>query len=209
MRIISLALLTVFLSALSGCAAMSEQACLVTDWRTIGFEDGVAGRSSASIGNYRQACADYGVTPDLAEYRAGHDEGVEVYCRAGNGFEVGRNGSRYLGVCPANLEPDFLAAYNEGRQLYELEAALLAVDNQIAAKSRRTEEVAAALASASVEIVADETPATRRAELMLSVAAMAQEQGRLAKEIEALRVERSLREADLVAYRQRVAFASL
>jgi hypothetical protein len=199
-------LILVVVAALSGCAGMSEQACLSTDWRTVGFEDGVAGRSPGSIGNY---CADYGITPDLAEYRAGHDAGVQTYCRAGNGFEVGRRGSRYLGVCPADLEPGFLAAYNEGRQLYELEAALLAVDSQIAARMYRSEELANELVVATATIVADGTTPERRAELMLRVAAIGVEQGRIGKEVEALRVERVQREADLVAYRQQVSFAAL
>ena len=45
---------TVFVSLslllLGGCATMSEQECLVSDWRAIGYEDGVQGRSEAVIG---------------------------------------------------------------------------------------------------------------------------------------------------------------
>jgi hypothetical protein len=207
MRILIALTALVLAAGLTGCAGMSEQACLVTDWRSVGFEDGVAGRSAGSIGSYRNACGKHGVSPDLAEYRAGHDDGVELYCRAGNGFEVGRRGSRYAGVCPAALEPDFLAAYNEGRQLYEYEAALRAVENQIAARHRRLEELTASMTSASATIIADETPAERRAELMLEVAAMAKEQGRIGEEIESLEVERALRQSDLSAYRQTLAFA--
>lgn len=209
MRSICAILLVFGLSLLTGCAGMSEQACLATDWRTVGFEDGVAGRSAGSIGNYRQACADYGLAPDLAEYRAGHDDGVQVFCRAGNGFDYGRRGGRYTGICPTELESGFLSAYNEGYRLYELEASLRSVDNQIAARERRSEELAAAVASAGIEIVADETSSTRRAELMLNVAAMAKEQGRLGEEIKSLRAERVQRDAELRAYQQTLAFASL
>src|SRR6188508_963801 len=85
------------LLALAGCAGMSEQACLTSDWRTVGFEDGSLGRSEATIGNYRKACAEHGVSPDLAEYRAGHAEGVQTYCRPANGFEVGHSGAAYQG----------------------------------------------------------------------------------------------------------------
>ncbi len=81
--------------ALAGCAGMSEQACLTSDWRTVGFEDGSLGRSEATIGNYRKACAEHGVSPDLDAYRSGHADGVKTYCRPGNGFEVGHSG----GVC--------------------------------------------------------------------------------------------------------------
>ncbi len=209
MRTPYIPVLAVLFATLTGCAGMSEQACLSTDWQTVGFEDGVAGRSPATISRYRQSCADYGIAPDLALYRAGHDAGVQTYCRAGNGFEVGRSGYQYSGVCPADLEPAFLAAYNEGRQLYEFEAALLAVDSQIAARMGRSENLADELVTVTSTIIASETTPERRAELMLRAAAIGQEQGRIGKEIEELRVERRQREAELNAYRQQVAFASL
>ncbi|MGW8368770.1 MAG: DUF2799 domain-containing protein [Gammaproteobacteria bacterium] len=195
------------LVALSGCAGMNEQACLVTDWRSVGFEDGIAGRSAGSIANYRQQCSKHGVTPDLVQYRAGHAEGVENYCRAGNGFEVGRRGARYQGVCPANLEGEFLSAYNDGRQLYELEYAVREVESEIAARHRRLEQLNKELGSTSIAIISDGTSAEERAQLLIDTASMAAEQGKIAKELEGLEAEHALRQADLQAYRQTIAFA--
>ena len=190
---------------LTGCAAMNEQACLATDWRSVGFEDGVAGVSAGNIGSYRQACTKHGVSPDLVAYRAGHDDGVRLYCRAANGFEVGRRGRHYQGVCPADLEAGFLAAYADGRELYELESALRSVENQIASRHRRLIELRDGLVSASAEIIADETTEDRRGELLVSMAAMTKEQVRIANEIEDLEIERALRESDLYAYRETLA----
>src|SRR5262245_9291519 len=48
---------------LAGCSGMSEQACVTADWRTVGFEDGTAGRSEGTIGRYRQQCSEHGVAP--------------------------------------------------------------------------------------------------------------------------------------------------
>jgi len=45
-----LALLT-----LSGCAGMSAEECAVSDWRTIGFEDGSMGYTADRVGNHRKA----------------------------------------------------------------------------------------------------------------------------------------------------------
>lgn len=194
-------------ASLPGCAVMNEQACLATDWRSVGFEDGVAGRSAGNIGSFRQACAKHGVTPDLAAYQAGHSDGVVLYCRAGNGFEVGRRGSHYQGVCPVELESGFLAAYSDGRQLYELESALRSVENRIASRHRRLAELRDGLVSASGEIIADETTEERRAELLINMAAMTKEQIAVAAEIEDLEFERADREAELFAYRGTLAFA--
>ena len=91
MRLLSLGAV-VYLAA--GCSGMSEQACVTADWRTVGFEDGTAGRSEGSIGRYRQQCSEHGVTPDLESYRAGHAEGVQIYCKESNGFAVGHSGAR-------------------------------------------------------------------------------------------------------------------
>ncbi|MGD2167496.1 MAG: DUF2799 domain-containing protein, partial [Gammaproteobacteria bacterium] len=121
----------VIAASLCGCAGLSEEQCLSMDWRTVGFEDGARGRPVQSIGNYRQACGEYGVTADLDEYRAGHADGIEAYCRPTRGFEAGRSGSRYHGVCPADSEAEFLEAYSSGRQLYELESALTLIERQI------------------------------------------------------------------------------
>jgi len=192
--------------ALTGCAGMSEQQCAVTDWRSVGFEDGVAGRAVSSVGNYRQACSKYGVAPDLDAYRSGHAEGAEVYCRPGRGFEVGRSGQRYQGVCPTESESEFLAAYAEGRHLHELESALYAVNSQISGKQNRIAQLKKDIASGSAAIVATETPAEERARLLVEIADMAKEQGEIEKEIVALESDRSLREQDLAAFQETLAY---
>src|SRR5262245_49434060 len=112
MTAVKLSALLIAVAALNGCAGMSEQACLTADWRTVGFEDGSLGRSVSTIGTYRKQCAEHGVAPNLDAYREGHGEGVKIYCRESNGFEVGHSGAAYQGVCPAESEADFVAAYN-------------------------------------------------------------------------------------------------
>lgn len=198
--------LLVPLALLAGCAGMSEQECFATDWRSVGFEDGVAGRTVGGIGNYRQACSRYGVAPDLDAYRTGHAEGVEVYCRPARGFEVGHRGSRYQGVCPADKEDAFVAAYNEGRHLYELESAVRAVGNQIAARHKRLDELKSSMGSVAAALISDETPLDERAGLVVDTANMAREQGDIEDEISALEAERLLREDELLAYQETLVY---
>ena len=109
----------------------------------------------------------------------------------------------------ANRQKRRVALFYGGAHMPGIEAALLAVDSQIAARMHRSEDLAAELVTATSTIVASETTPERRAELMLRVAAIGQEQGRIATEIEALKVERSQREADLNDYRRQLSFASL
>src|SRR5690606_38300748 len=145
------------LLALAGCAGMSEQACLVSDWRTVGLEDGASGRPVSSIGTYRQQCAKHGIAPDLDEYRAGHEAGVDTYCRPSRGFDVGRRGGAYQGVCPIELETDFLAAYHSGRRLYDLEASVRSIDARIASNLRTQESIKRELTQIGATIASDGT----------------------------------------------------
>ena len=190
----------------AGCAGMSEQACLASDWRAVGFEDGAAGRPVTAIGGYRQACSKHGVAPDLDRYRAGHGEGVEVYCRPSHGFEVGRRGSAYQGVCPADVEPDFLSAYGSGRHLYDLESALRRIDGRIAGNHRAQDGIEQELTAIAASMVSDDTSAEERIALVARAAELGRRYGELSAEIEALAHERIAHERELVEYRQTLAF---
>jgi hypothetical protein len=190
---------------LAGCSGMSEQACVTADWRTVGFEDGTLGRSEASIGRYRQQCADHGVAPDLESYRAGHAEGVRIYCRESNGFAVGHSGATYQGVCPADLEPEFVAEYNAGRRLNELESALSSVDGRIAGNYRAQEGIKQELTDIGVRMIASDTTAEQRLAMVTRSADLGRRFGELTNEIEHLQRDRALAERALLDYRSALA----
>lgn len=194
---------TVALAAsLTGCAGMSEQACLTSDWRTVGFEDGTRGRSEGTIGRYRQQCAEHGVAPDLVAYREGHAEGVQVYCRAANGFTVGHSGAVYQGVCPADLEPAFIAEYNSGRRLYELESAVARVNARLASNRNEQQRIRDELTAIGASMISDETTKEQRLLLVSRTAELGRRYGELGNEIEALERERALHELSLRDYQQ-------
>ncbi len=139
---------------LSGCASLSEAECVSGDWYTIGYEDGAEGHPPGRIGEHRQACADYGVRPDLEEYTQGHERGMRFFCQPRNGFEAGSEGKDYKGGCPFDLEGLFLAAYEDGLQLhylkeeverveariYDLERDLRDIDDKIRKKQDQLDE---------------------------------------------------------------------
>lgn len=203
---------SVLLLALSGvltaCTGMSEQACLTSDWRTVGFDDGTRGRPVGTIGNYHDACREHGVTPDLASYRAGHGEGVEIYCRPSRGFEVGHGGAVYQGVCPADLEADFLAAYNSGRRLHELEYLLREVDNLIANNYSAQDNIKRELTAIAASMVSSETTAEQRVLFVSRAAELGQTYGELSASIDALKQERVIHERNLREYQETLAFGA-
>ena len=193
------------LLGLAGCAGMSEQACVSADWRTVGFTDGSLGRTVATIGSYSQQCGEHGVTPNLDAYRAGHAEGVQQFCRASNGFEVGHSGAAYQGVCPANLERDFLPEYNAGRQLLELESALRNVDARISSDLYAQENIKKELTSIAATMIAADTTPEMRVRLVTRSAELGRHFGELSREIEQLQRERGAHERDLYDYQRTLA----
>jgi hypothetical protein len=204
-RFAALAATAGVLVTLAGCAGMSEQACLTTDWRTVGFEDGSLGRSETHIATYRKACSDHGIAPDLEAYRAGHAQGVEVYCRPGNGFEVGHSGAVYQGVCPAGAEKDFVAAYNSGRRLYELESALHSVEAQIASNYYEQENIRGELTTIAASMVATETTAEQRIYMVSRTAELGRRYGELTEATKTLERQRAEHERELREYQQTLA----
>ena len=116
---------------LSGCASMSQQECLVADWRLVGYEDASQGHSTTRIGEHRKACAKANVQPDLNRYQQGHREGARVYCVKPRGYQEGAAGKAYQGICPADLEPAFLRAYDHGRERHAITQQISQLEGSI------------------------------------------------------------------------------
>jgi len=127
--------------ALGSCATMSEAQCLSGDWAGQGYSDGAAGLALSRLDDHAQACAKYGVTPDAEAYGAARREGLIRYCTVDRGFEVGRTGGGYAGVCPARLEGDFLYAYRDGEIVHAAEQALSDARSRVDSLGSRLEEL--------------------------------------------------------------------
>ena len=199
-------LLLLVLVGLSGCATMSQDECIVSDWRSVGYEDGARGASVGSISKYRKSCAKHGVSPNLAEYRAGYEEGVVVYCQPARGFNEGASGRGYGGICPADLEGQFLEGYQAGRQLHELRTAVNRTASLIAHKERRLKDVKEDLVHTSAQLISDGPTPEERVLLLQESQDLAKEQGELEEEIINLEREHAVLSQELAMYRQSVAY---
>lgn len=141
-RLVTAAALMLGVAALSGCETMSEGQCLAGDWTGQGYRDGQGGQLSSRLDSHAQACARHGVTPDAGAYVAGWRQGVIQFCRPENGFEVGRRGTAYNGVCSGlHEERRFLAAYEDGRVVHEAEAAVSSARSSVDTEASRLAEL--------------------------------------------------------------------
>jgi hypothetical protein len=174
---------------------MSERECLATDWRTVGYEDGVNGYAGDRIARYRNACGEYGVTPNLAEYQAGREQGLREFCKPANGFRVGARGAGYSGVCPADLDPSFVDAYQSGRQLYVLRSRVGSAQSELQSMRAELEQIDRDLVSIGARILDPAVTKEQRAQLLVDSKHMAERKGEIKARIPQL-------ESELVAYQR-------
>lgn len=118
----------VLIVALPGCATLSPDPCRNNDWYAIGYEHGLAGRPTGPASGPERYCPTGVAEPELAQYRLGREAGLGAYCAPQNGFELGKGGSHYQGVCDGAVETEFLRAYHQGKQIHDVETQIRRLD---------------------------------------------------------------------------------
>lgn len=192
------------LLALSGCAGMSSEECVATDWNAVGYEDGARGFTSERFSRHRTACAKHGVTADFAAYQDGREQGLLEYCQPGRGYDVGVSGGRYYGVCSADLEPDFLEAYNAGNVLYTLRSNVSRASSRIAAKERELENVQGEIRSKEAGLISKETTTEQRILMLADLKDLSERTGQIETEIQVLYQELAQYQLELDNYQANV-----
>lgn len=194
-------------AGVAGCSSMSANECMATDWRTVGYEDGVVGYSGNRIGQYRKSCAKHGVTPDLAEYQAGREQGLREFCKPMNGFRIGSRGNGYNGVCPADLDAEFVEAYQTGRQLHTLRTRVGSTAAEIDSMRAEMDSIDAALVSVAAQILDTSITNEQRAQLLVDSKHMAERKGEIKVRIPQLEDELALHRRELDDYRATLQYA--
>jgi len=185
---------------LGGCAGMSGDECITSDWAAIGYEDGARGYTTDRISQRRKACAKHGVTPDFAAYQRGREQGLVEYCQPGRGFDVGSNGGRYTGVCSVDLEADFLDAYNAGYHLYTLRSNVNRANSAINAKERELERIGVEMRNKEASLISDETTTEERVLLLVDLKDLSERTGQLEAEIQDLYQQKARYQVELEQY---------
>jgi len=100
---------------LAGCATLDKSECLRGDWITVGYEDGSRGFDpDQRLKRHAKACSKHEVAPDRQLYDEGYAQGLVKFCSEDSGYNYATNKSEYRGICPTELERDFLEGYTEG-----------------------------------------------------------------------------------------------
>ncbi|MGH8495990.1 MAG: DUF2799 domain-containing protein [Gammaproteobacteria bacterium] len=206
MKILRIGILNLTLFGLGGCASMSGEECALSDWRTIGFEDGSQGYTADRLGDHRKACAKHGIAPDLRTYQAGRDEGLELFCQPSRGFSLGASGGHYNGVCSADLEPGFLDGYHSGAELYSLRAAVNSATHQIHARESELERSEDLIREKEAALIDSETTTDERIMLLADLKDLSERTGQLEAEIDLLIDDRARHQERLASYQATLAY---
>jgi hypothetical protein len=173
---------------------MSQEECETADWIAIGYEDGKQGHPTQDVSRHEKACSKYGVTPDMESYLTGWNDGVLVYCTREGGFNAGSRGSSYAGVCPGDLEEDFLIAYNDGRHLYSLRSEVEKIESEISWRDERIRKINKKLKTFRTDLNSSGSTEEDRAKLRKRIGEVTKEKRKLKDEIYDLKYK--LRRAD-------------
>ncbi|HAJ92078.1 MAG TPA: hypothetical protein DCO71_05600 [Gammaproteobacteria bacterium] len=171
------------LALLQGCATLDKDECMLADWRLIGYQDGVAGKSATVLGEYREDCAKHAVVPDLDAYRAGREEGLQQYCEADNGYRLGNAGRGLPAICPTVLEGDFRDAYNAGRELYLARSAVNKTHSRIDNRKQTLSTLGSNRAQKLAALIADGLKADQRVMILYDINELQQEMDSVEDEI--------------------------
>lgn len=196
---------TLAVVGMSGCASMSGDECVTSDWTAVGYEDGVRGYTGDRIGTYRKACAKHGIAPDLTSYQKGRDQGLVEYCQPARGFNVGSNGGRYQGVCRVDLEGDFLDAYRAGYHLYTLRSNVNRANSAIHSKESELNRIEDSIVAAELALISPDSTTEERLALLLDIKEMSERTGQLEAEIRDLYEDRAHYRVELEHYQVQVA----
>ena len=199
------AALVLVVAAVSGCASMSSEECVNSDWVAIGYEDGSRGYTADKFGSRRKACAKHGVTADFQAYQSGRAEGLVEFCQPARGFNLGASGGAYNGVCDVALEEEFLDAYRVGAQLYSLRSNVNNANSKIHYKEAELERVRDKIRGKEAELISDDVTVEERVLLLADLKELSERTGELEAEIERLVADRARYEYELRDYESTVA----
>lgn len=193
-------ILVLSLAGIGGCASMSEEECVMSDWQTIGFEDGSRGYTADRLGDHRRACAEHGVAPDFRAYQAGREEGLRLFCQPSRGFNLGASGGQYQGVCSADLEVEFLDGYRAGAELYNLRANVSAANSQINVRENELQRTKELIRDKEAALIDRGTTTEERILLLADLKDLSERTGELETEIDLLIDDRARHEERLASY---------
>lgn len=190
-------------NAATGGDAVSAKAgtdCAGVDWSSIGQRDGLYGEGAEKLAERAAECPQ--LVANTEDYERGRERGLKTYCTPDAGYDAGRNGRPYQGVCPADVEAPFLARYEAGKTLFDLHARVDSTKAALALAASTVESDRFELKRALERVSDIDSSAEQKSRAVADVDRYRQNIGRLEEEIPKLKNSIAEAEAALKNYRQ-------
>jgi hypothetical protein len=188
---------TLFISlvfTLTGCAAMNKEECTTANWHAIGQKDAEEGKSTSNLATYSKQCSEHGISPDETQYSAGHKLGLISYCTKDNGFEQGKKGRKYEGICPSDLETVFKDGYTVGKEYYAVLSVKNSYETKINANNKKIKKLVKQVKKITSKLADGETSSEDKKQLRIDRVGKGYEANQLAIEIQAIRPKFAVQE---------------
>ncbi len=191
----------VSLVVLAGCAAkptVSENQCYAGDWQTIGYRDGASGTSSTRLLAHQDACGAFGIVPDRNGYLTGWRDGLQNFCTADSGFQLGLRGAGLNTVCSDELREPFASAYADGREFYTARREVNRLARQLANNEHRLDQIKLDMVGVTTAQLTSDITVEERIILLARLESLADERAEI-------RVQQPIIEASLMYAEDRLA----
>lgn len=186
----------IILLSTSGCATLNESECKTANWEIIGLEDGSSGKPTSYIGQHREACSEYTVSPDLEAYLKGHNTGLTQFCTERNGYRQGMNGSSLNQVCTGTQAREFQRGHQRGIRIYQAGAVVRNLKNSIDSQYHRLDDIEEVKTLKEEELVRNGTSERRRRLLLDEIKELERETESIFIELDSMKSELLRREDD-------------
>jgi len=197
-RVVSGIIMTLLLT---GCASMSEDECRQADWREVGYSDAAKGQNPARIADHREACAKANVRVDHAEYLAGFEAGLSLYCTPTTAFESAMRGRAYAVQCEQERFPSYADAFTVGQDAHQLSQQHAELSQSLQKTRQQMDTLISQIANEDNRLRAEDLSRRERDQIKRSIwnlrgihddqtrqaARIEQQMGQLEQEIQALR----------------------
>jgi hypothetical protein len=130
---------------LEGCTSMSLKECQSANWEQLGFQSALEGQpiNEAASGYSEKCTQEHNVAVRLSDFTKGYDLGLKTYCTTQNGLKEGKGLTDYKGICPKELETNFLTGFNTGQivglkdEVQRLKSQVSSLESELSFKRNR------------------------------------------------------------------------
>ena len=117
--------LIICLLLFTACGSNQHLACSGQDWKDLGFETAVTGKSVRTFDSYKDQCGSRLEANAMDLYLDGYTMGILGYCTYEKGYELGSSNRSVKPTCPLELRAEFNRGYNQGKVEFDKKADLM------------------------------------------------------------------------------------